>query len=78
MVRQRKEEEKQEILENNEHLGLNERQIAEFEEATKIKTVEFIELGTNKCEAWYFSPFPKHYHCQTLYICEYCLVFFKY
>ena len=65
-----------EFLFNNEHLGLNEKQIQEFEEATKVKSVEFIEIGVNRCETWYFSPFPKEYHCKTLYICEYCLYFF--
>jgi len=58
------------------HLGLNEKQIHDFEEATKVKSVEFIEMGFHRVEAWYFSPFPKEYHCRTLYICEFCLFFF--
>ena len=55
------EEEKQlkDFLYNDEHLGLNEKQIHEFEEATKVKTVDFIEIGTHRIEAWYFSPLPK-------------------
>jgi hypothetical protein len=55
---------------------LNEKQLLEFEEATKIKTVDFIEMGVYRVEAWYFSPLPKEYHCRTLYICEFCLLFF--
>ena len=27
-------------------------------------------------EAWYYSPFPKEYHCKILYICPFCLYFF--
>lgn len=65
-----------EFLKNNEHLGLTEKQIIEFEEATKVKTVEFIEFGRWRVETWYFSPFPREYHCETLYICEFCLQFF--
>lgn len=64
------------FLYNDEHVGLNEKQLHEFEEATKVKTVEFIEIGKNRVEAWYFSPLPKEYHCETLYICEFCLCFF--
>lgn len=64
------------FLANDEHLGLNEKQLHEFEEATKLKTVEFIEIGSNRVEAWYFSPLPKEYHCKTLFICEFCLMFF--
>ena len=73
-------------MHNDEHLGLNEKQLHEFEEATKLKTVDFIEIGKHRIEAWYFSPLPKgklqslnllEYHGKTLYICEYCLYFFK-
>ena len=27
-------------------------------------------------EVWYYSPLPKEYHCQVLYICPFCLHFF--
>lgn len=64
------------FLQNDEHLGLSEKQIHEFEEATKVKTVEFIEFGKHRVESWYFSPFPREYHCATLHICEFCLHFF--
>ena len=72
----REEKENSEFLYNDEHLGLNEKQIHEFEEATKVKSVEFVEMGKHRVESWYFSPFPKEYHCKTLYICEFCLFFF--
>lgn len=55
---------------------MNDRSVIEFKEATKIKTVEFIVIGKNQVEAWYFTPLPREYHCQTLYICEFCLFFF--
>lgn len=48
----------------------------EFEEMTSTKSVEFIEMAGYRIEAWYFSPLPKEYHCETLYICEFCLSFF--
>jgi GNAT superfamily N-acetyltransferase len=72
----KEEKQNEEFLPNNEHLGLTEKQIHEFEEATKVKTVEFIEFGKHRVETWYFSPFPREYHCSTLYICEFCLNFF--
>lgn len=72
----RKEKELNEFLYNDEHLGLNEKQLHEFEEATKVKTVEFVEIGKHRIETWYFSPFPREYHCETLFICEFCLSFY--
>lgn len=66
-------------LQHDDHQGFNERAIALHEEATKFKTIDFIEIGKHRCETWYFSPFPDYYqNIETLYICEFCLVFFKY
>ena len=31
----------------------------------------------NWCEAWYFTPIPKEYHCKCLYVCDFCLNFFR-
>ena len=61
LFEERQEEVKQlkDFLHNDEHLGLNEKQLQEFEEATKVKTVDFVEIGPHRLEAWYFSPFPK-------------------
>jgi histone acetyltransferase MYST1 len=50
--------------------------LQEFEDATKVKSVDFIEMGKHRVEVWYFSPLPKEFHCKTLYICEFCLFFF--
>ena len=54
---------------------MNEKTVSEFLETTKIKTVEFIQIGKHQVEAWYFTPLPREYHCHTLYICEFCLMF---
>ena len=51
--------------------------IKEFLEQTRIKSVEFICLGEAVIESWYYSPFPKRYHGKILYICPFCLYFFK-
>lgn len=50
----------------------------EHEEATKIKTIMKIQFGEYVAETWYYSPFPDGYHnLDTLYICEFCISFFK-
>ena len=37
--------ENEDFLRNNEHEGMTDRSVAEFKEATKVKTVEFIVIG---------------------------------
>jgi len=80
---QRKEEQKKleeqmpGFLVNDEHNGLDEKQIEEHEQATKLKTIEYVQIGKYKVETWYFSPFPEEYQdIECLYVCEYCLYFF--
>jgi hypothetical protein len=47
------------------------------EEATKFKTIDFIEIGKYKTETWYYSPYPPGYHnLECLYLCEFCLSFY--
>ncbi|CBK24615.2 uncharacterized protein [Blastocystis hominis] len=46
-------------------------------ELTKIKHIEYIEIGKYEVDCWYFSPYPKEYQVPRLYICEYCLKYFK-
>ena len=46
------------FLANDEHHGLQEHQIREFIEATRLKTVEFLCIGETMIETWYFSPLP--------------------
>eukprot|EP01138_Halocafeteria_seosinensis_P001521 gb/GECG01001559.1/.p1 GENE.gb/GECG01001559.1/~~gb/GECG01001559.1/.p1 ORF type:complete len:492 (+),score=82.52 gb/GECG01001559.1/:1-1476(+) len=67
--------------EHNEHEGMDEASIREHEEVTKIKNVNFVELGRYKMEAWYFSPFPKEYWpnglIDTLHVEEFNLQYFR-
>lgn len=52
--------------------------LREHEEFTKVKNIQFIELGRFEMETWYFSPFPPEYNdCDKLYFCEFDLAFFK-
>ncbi|KAM3576661.1 hypothetical protein VYU27_001464 [Nannochloropsis oceanica] len=50
----------------------------EHEEITKVKNIQFIEMGKYEVETWYYSPFPSEY-CDTerLYVCEFCLKYMK-
>ena len=53
------------VIENvepeHETAGLTEASLREHEEITKVKNVNFIELGEFRMETWYFSPLPKEY-----------------
>ena len=65
------------VFHNNENYGLDEKQVLEHEKATKVRTIEEIVLGKNRCSTWYFSPFPEEYHnIKTLFFCEFCLSFY--
>lgn len=53
--------------------------LREHEENTKLKTIGNIQIGEFLVETWYFSPYPKEFqNLDVLYICEYCLNFFKF
>lgn len=41
--------------------GMDEAALREHEEVTKVKNVNFIELGRYRMATWYFSPLPKEY-----------------
>lgn len=63
--KQEEEEEKNEqvgFLENDEDAGMDKKHVELHEQATKIKTIEWIQIGEHKCETWYFSPYPDGYH----------------
>lgn len=34
-------------------------------------------MGQYEIDTWYFSPYPKEFQTKHLYICEYCLKYFK-
>lgn len=63
---------------DNEHAGIDKEYLREHEENTKLKTINKIKMGKYLVDTWYFSPYPKEYqNIDTLYICEFCLSFFK-
>ena len=49
-----------ELFQNDEHKGLDKKQIKEHEEATKIKLINQVMMGYKgeKVKTWYYSPFP--------------------
>ena len=57
---------------------MDKKQVQEHEEATRVKTIDFVQVGfTNeRLKAWYYSPFPAAFHCDTLYVCDVCLAFY--
>lgn len=51
--------------------------LLEHEEATKVKKVDEIAFGKFRCKTWYYSSYPLGYQdIDTLYICEFCLLFY--
>ncbi|XP_026192223.1 putative MYST-like histone acetyltransferase 1 [Cyclospora cayetanensis] len=69
--------EEEEPDEDDEHAGLDEEYLREHEEATKLKTVERISIGSHLVDCWYFSPYPAEVQdVPVLFICEFCLSFF--
>jgi len=64
------------FLLNDVHHGMQQHEIKEFYERTRLKTVEFICFGDTMIEAWYYSPVPAEFHTKILYVCPFCLFFF--
>ena len=81
-LKKREQKEKEHIhgtgnpFENDEHEGLEKSALLAHEEATKVKTIDQIQIGKYKCNTWYFSPYPEGYHVKTLLICEFCFSFY--
>jgi len=67
----------QKFLENDVHYGSSQLEVNDFLEGTRLKTIEFIQIGDVTIEAWYHSPLPQEYHCKILYTCPFCLTFFN-
>ena len=78
--KQAKRRETTDLFENDENKGMDKKQIQEHEEATKIKTIEYVQMGLKsgreKLKTWYYSPFPPAFHCNTLYVCDVCFSFY--
>ena len=66
----------------DEHEGMDEAQLKEHEEVTKVKNVAMLELGEYQMDTWYFSPLPKELFqdggglIDVLYVDEFSLNFF--
>ncbi|KAL4459980.1 hypothetical protein ABPG74_003506 [Tetrahymena malaccensis] len=70
-------DQKQDKEENDEHEGMDEASLQAHMIATKVKTIERIQIGKHSCETWYYSPYPKGYHnLEVIYICQFCLSFY--
>ena len=64
--------------EHEGHEGISADDLAQHEEHTKVRNILRLELGRHVMDTWYFSPFPAEFHgCETLYMCEFTLAFFK-
>lgn len=68
-------------LDHDEHEGFDEESLLEHERVTKVKNIQYVQLGKYIMECWYFSPFPKEYYpngyIDILYFDEYTLRFFR-
>jgi histone acetyltransferase MYST1 len=68
-------------LDHDEHEGFDEESLLEHERVTKVKNIQYVQLGRHIMECWYFSPFPKEYYpngyADCLYFCEFSLRFFR-
>ena len=71
----KREKEMQTFLQHDEHHGMSEEELRNFMNATRLKTIEFLQFGETTMEAWYHADFPPEYHCRVLYVCPFCLAF---
>ncbi|CAI2368566.1 unnamed protein product [Moneuplotes crassus] len=75
---QTQQDQEEEFLPNDEDAGMDDKSIKAHEQSTMFRTIEWVQIGTHKCEAWYFSPYPEEYHkLDCLFICHYCLSYFQ-
>ena len=72
----KKNREQQTFLQHDEHAGMSEEEIRNFMNATRLKTIEFLQFGDITMEAWYYSALPPEFHGRVLYMCPFCLFFF--
>jgi histone acetyltransferase MYST1 len=67
--------------EHDEHEGMDENQLREHEEITKVKNVRNVIFGRYDIECWYYSPFPKEFTpdgpVDYLFFDEFSFRFFK-
>lgn len=49
-----------------------------YQEKTKVKNIQIIQLGRYLIDTWYYSPYPEPYASQDkLYICDFTLKYFR-
>ena len=47
------------LFQNDENKGMDEKQVEEHENSTKIKTIDYVQMSKKvKIRTWYFSPLP--------------------
>jgi hypothetical protein len=51
----------------------HQKRVEESCESICVKSVEKIVISEWESHAWYDSPFPQKYNCETLYFCDFCL-----
>jgi len=66
----------------DEHEGFDDQRLREHEEVTKVKNVNFLEMGAYQMETWYYSPLPKELVgpsglMEVLYVCEFTMSLFQ-
>lgn len=49
------------LSDDEDHGDFDPQQLREHEEFTKVKNIDFIQLGMHEMDTWYFSPFPPEY-----------------
>ena len=61
-------------IQHDEYEGLDQKQISMHQENTKVRRINYLEIGGRRCQTWYFSPFPEDFQdIETLFACEFCL-----
>ncbi|GMH38666.1 hypothetical protein BSKO_06550 [Bryopsis sp. KO-2023] len=64
---------------HTDEMGPNEQHLEkEYQEKTKVKNIQVIELGKFVVDTWYYSPYPEPYASEDkLYLCEFTLKYFR-
>ena len=67
------------LFPNDEHKGMDDKQVEEHYNLTKLKTINYLHLGLGyKIKTWYYSPYPSEYqNLDTLFVCENCMFISK-
>ena len=56
------EDEYKELFPNDEHKGMDQKQVEEHYNSTKLKTIHYVNLGLRfRISTWYYSPYPSEF-----------------